>query len=474
MHERPIGHVTVLIALAVVLLSTRSLTAQAPAPPPEPIEFRAIYQELVEINTTDSVGDTTKAAEAMAARLRAAGFAPADVQVLAPHPRKGNLVARLRGTGARPPLLLLAHLDVVEARREDWSFDPFKLTEMDGYFYGRGSIDDKAMAAIFVDTFIRLRREGFVPDRDLVLALTADEELGASSRYNGVRWLLANHRTLIDAEMAINEGGGGELRDGRHVVLRVQTSEKVPLSFRLEVTNKGGHSSRPERDNAIYRLAVGLTRLAKFDFPVVLNETTRLFFERSAALRAGALADDMRGVIRTPPDPDAVARLSADSAFNALLRPTCIATRLEGGHANNALPQLARAVVNCRMLPGERGEDVRRTLVAVLADEQIRITPIGEAIASPPSPLDPRIMVHVQRLTDAMWPGTLVVPTMGTGATDGRLLRNAGIPTYGVSGLFVDATDNRTHGRDERIGIEDLYAGRDFLHRLVKALASGG
>ena len=466
-----VGRLAVLVALAFVLFSAGGLTAQAPAP--EPLEFRAIYQELVEINTTDSVGDTTKAAEAMAARLRVAGFPPADVQVLAPHPRKGNLVARLRGTGARPPLLLLAHLDVVEARREDWSFDPFKLTEKDGYFYGRGSIDDKAMAAIFVDTFIRLKREGFVPDRDLVLALTADEELGSSSRYNGVRWLLANHRALIDAEMAINEGGGGELRDGRRVVLRVQTSEKVPLSFRLEVTNKGGHSSRPERDNAIYRLAEGLSRLGKFDFPVALNETTRLFFERSAALRAGALADDMRGVIRTPPDPDVVARLSADSAFNALLRTTCIATRLDGGHANNALPQLARAVVNCRILPGERGEDVQRTLVRVLADEQIKVTPTGQEIASPPSPLDPKIMAHVQRLTDAMWPGTLVIPTMSTGATDGRFLRNAGIPTYGVSGLFVDATDNRTHGRDERIGITDLYAGRDFLHSLVKALASG-
>jgi len=460
--------VAFLIALAVVIVMTRAATGQAPAP--EPREFRAIYQELVEINTSDSVGNTTTAAEAMAARLKAAGFPAADVQVLAPHPRKGNLVARYRGSGGGKPLLLLAHLDVVEARREDWSFDPFKLTEKDGYFYGRGTIDDKAMAAIFVDTFIRLRREGFVPQRDLVLALTADEEL--TSPYNGVRWLLANHRSLIDAEMAINEGGGGELRDGRHVVLRVQTSEKVIVSFRLEVTNKGGHSSRPERDNAIYRLAEGLTRLAKFDFPVALNETTRVFFERSAALRGEALAADMRGVITTPPDPGAVSRLSADSGFNAVLRTTCVATRLEGGHANNALPQLARAMVNCRMLPGEPWEEVQQTLVRILADEQIKVTSNSPPTPSPPSPLDPRVMAHVQRLTDAMFPGALVIPTMGTGATDGRYLRNAGIPTYGVSGLFTDADDNRTHGRDERIGIRDLYAGRDFLHSLVKALAS--
>ncbi len=438
MRYRRVSRIPFPTVLAVGLVAIGVATAQAP----EPAEFRAIYKELVEINTTDSAGDTSKAAEAMAARLKAG-----------------------------KPLLLLAHLDVVEARREDWSFDPFKLTEKDGYFYGRGTIDDKAMAAIFVDAFIRLRREGFVPQRDLILGLTADEELGATSKNNGVRWLLANHRNLIDAEMAINEGGGGELRDGRHVVLRVQTSEKVPLNFRLQVTNKGGHSSRPERDNAIYRLAEGLARLGKFDFPFALNETTRAFFARSADQRQGA--DQMRAILRTPPDADAVALLSKDSGFNALVRTTCVATRLEGGHANNALPQMARAVVNCRILPGERAEEVQRTIARVVADDQITVTPTSEPIASPPSPLDPRIMAHVQRLTDAMFPGALVIPTMSTGATDGRFLRNAGIPTYGVSGIFTDASDNRTHGRDERIGIRDLYAGRDFLHNLVKVLASG-
>jgi acetylornithine deacetylase/succinyl-diaminopimelate desuccinylase-like protein len=466
MRDRRVARISFLTAVAFLLTAIGVATAQAP----ELAEFRAIYQELVEINTTDSVGDTTKASEAMAARLRAAGFPAADVQMLAPAPRKGNLVARYRGNGGGKPLLLLAHLDVVEARREDWSFDPFKLTEKDGYFYGRGTIDDKAMAAIFVDTFIRLRREGFVPNRDLIIALTADEE--RSSQYNGVKWLLTNHRSLIDAEMAINEGGGGELRDGKHLVLRVQTSEKVTVTFRLEVTNKGGHSSRPERDNAIYRLAEGLTRLAKFDFPIALNDTTRAFFERSAALRSDAVADDMRRIARTPPDADALVRLSRDSGFNALVRTTCIATRLEGGHANNALPQLARAMVNCRMLPGEPWQDVQSTLVRVLADDQIKVTPVTEPTPSPPSPLDPRVMSHVERLNAAMFPGALVIPTMGTGASDGRFLRNAGIPTYGVSGLFTDAGDNRTHGRDERIGIKDLYAGRDFLHALVRALAS--
>jgi acetylornithine deacetylase/succinyl-diaminopimelate desuccinylase-like protein len=464
--------VTTVLIIGLALATTVTVASAQP-PTAEEREFRQIYQELVEINTTDSVGDNTRAAEAMAARLRAAGFAESDVQVLAPHPKKGNLVARLRGNGGRRPLLLLAHLDVVEARREDWSTDPFTLVEKDGYFYGRGTIDDKAMAAIFVDSLVRLKREGFVPNRDLIVALTADEELGTSSKYNGVRWLLANHRSLIDAELALNEGGGGELRDGRHLVNRVQTSEKVPMGFRLEVLNPGGHSSRPVKDNAIYHLAEGLVRLGPFDFPARINETVRQFFERSAALQTGRLADDMRAVARTPPDAEAIARLSTDSAYNAVIRTTCVATRLDAGHANNALPQMARAVVNCRMLPGERAEDTQRALVEVLANDKIGIAPTSQEISSPPSPLNPEVMGHIERLTAEMWPGVLVIPTMSTGATDGRFLRNAGIPTYGVSGLFVDATDNRTHGRDERIGVKELYGGREFLHRLIKALASG-
>ena len=458
----------VIVLAALLLVSPRVAGAQTRTADEQ--AFLDVYRELVEINTTDSVGDTTKAAEAMAARLRVAGFPAADVQVLAPHPRKGNLVARLRGTGTRKPLLLLAHLDVVEARREDWSFDPFTLLERDGYFYGRGTSDDKAMAAIFVDTFIRLKREGFTPTRDLILALTADEELGASSKYNGVRWLLTNHRPLIEAGMVINEGGGGELRGGRHLVNRLQTSEKVPLSYRLEVTNPGGHSSRPTKDNAIYQLAEGLGRLAKFDFPIRMNDATRLYFERTATLHSGRLADDMRAVAGPTPDSDALARLSADTVYNALLRTTCVATRLEAGHANNALPQMARAVVNCRILPDQPAEEVQRTLARVVGGAPITVTPMGEPFNSPPSPLDADLLARVERLTSEMWPGTIVIPTMSTGATDSRWLRAAGIPSYGVSGLFLG--ESRAHGRDERIGVKDLYAGRQFLHRLVKELAS--
>ena len=457
-----------LVVVALLLLSP--LAAGAQPRTPEEQTFLDIYRELVEINTTDSVGDNTKAAEAMAARLKAAGFPAADVQVLAPHPKKGNLVARLRGSGNGKPLLLLAHLDVVEARREDWSVDPFTLLEKDGYFYGRGTSDDKAMAAIFVDSLIRLKREGFTPARDLIVALTADEELGASSKYNGVRWLLANHRPLIEAGMVINEGGGGELRGGRHLVNRLQTSEKVPLSYRLEVTNAGGHSSRPTKDNAIYQLAAGLTRLSTFDFPVRMNEATRLYFERTASLHTGQVADDMRAVARIPPDAEALARLSRDTVYNAFLRTTCVATRLEGGHANNALPQMARAVVNCRILPDHPAEDVQRTLVQVVGGAPITITPMGEPFNGPSSPLDPDLLARVERITSDMWPGTIVIPTMGTGATDSRWLRAAGFPSYGVSGLFLG--ESRAHGRDERIGVKDLYAGRQFLHRLIKDLAT--
>jgi acetylornithine deacetylase/succinyl-diaminopimelate desuccinylase-like protein len=455
------------LVLTLALCSAAAVSAQTRTADEQ--GFLDIYRELVEINTTDSVGDNTKAAEAMAARLRAAGFPAADVQVLAPHPKKGNLVARLHGTGSGKPLLLLAHIDVVEARREDWSVDPFTLIEKDGYFYGRGSSDDKAMAAIFVDLLVHLRREGFRPARDVILALTADEELGSSSRYNGVRWLLANHRSLIEAGLVINEGGGGELRGGRHLVNRIQTSEKVPLSFRLEVTNAGGHSSRPTKDNAIYQLAEGLVKLSKFEFPVRMNDATRLYFERSATLQTGQLADDMRSAARPAPDPEALARLSTDSVYNPLLRTTCVPTRLEGGHATNALPQMARAVVNCRILPDHPAEEVQRTLAQVIGPP-VTITPMGEAFSSPPSPLDADLMARVERITSEMWPGTLVIPSMGTGATDSRWLRAAGFPSYGVSGLFLG--ESRAHGRDERMGVRDLYAGRQFLHRLIRELAA--
>ena len=347
---------------------------------------RDVLAELIGINTTHEHGNTTPAAEAMARRLLAAGFPAADVQVLGPDPRKGNLVARFRGAGARRPLLLLAHIDVVEARREDWSTDPFKFLERDGYYYGRGTTDDKAMAAIWITNLIRLKQEGFTPDRDLIVALTADEEGG---NFNGVEWLLKNHREMIEAEYCLNEGGGGELRKGKHVLNQVQASEKVFLSFRLEVKNRGGHSSLPVKDNAIYHLAEGLARLAKFDFPVKLNEVTRTFFERMSTLETGQVAKDMKAVTRTPPDTSAISRLAAKPYTNALMRTTCVATMLEGGHAENALPQTARAVVNCRILPGESTDEVQRTLVKVLADDQISVSPLKPPVPSPPSPLKP-------------------------------------------------------------------------------------
>jgi acetylornithine deacetylase/succinyl-diaminopimelate desuccinylase-like protein len=431
---------------------------------------RDIFKELIEINTTDSVGSTTKAAEAMAARLKAAGFPDSDVRVLGPNPRKGNLVARLHGTGAGRPVLLLAHLDVVEARRSDWSFDPFTFLERDGYFYGRGTSDDKAMAAIWVTNLIRMKQEGLKPNRDIIVALTADEEGGD---FNGAKWLVENHRHLVDAEFCLNEGGGGQMKDGRRLINEVQASEKVYLSFRLEVTNPGGHSSLPKPDNAIYHLAEGLARLAKFDYPVEMNEVTRNFFQRASALESGQVAADMRAVAAAVPDLEAAARLSAHSAYyNAQMRTTCVATMLEAGQAENALPQRARAVVNCRLLPGSEPQTIQQVLVRVLADDKISVAPIQPAKPSPPSPLRPEILGPIERTTAEMWPGVPVVATMGTGATDGLYFRQAGIPTYGVSGLFEDIDDVRAHGRDERVGVKQFYESLDFLYRLVKAFVS--
>jgi acetylornithine deacetylase/succinyl-diaminopimelate desuccinylase-like protein len=430
---------------------------------------RDIYKELIEINTTDSVGNTTTAAEAVAARLKAAGFPESDIQVLGPNPRKGNLVARYRGTGRRRPMLLLAHLDVVEALREDWSLDPFKLTEKDGYFYGRGTTDDKAMAAAWVATLIRLRQEGYTPDRDLIVALTADEEAGD---YNGVDWLIKNHRDLIDGEFALNEGGESLIKDGKYLLNAVQPSEKVYQSFRLEVRNAGGHSSRPMKDNAIYHLAEGLTRLSKYQFPARLNEVTLGYFQRMSALQSGQVSADMKALAKNPSDKSAIARLSALPYENALLRTTCVATRLEGGHADNALPQTARAVVNCRLLPGDSPVEVRATLIRVIDDPKISVMPVGDASPSEASPLRPDIMDAIEQITNQMWPGIPVIPVMSTGATDGLYLRNAGIPTYGVSGFFEDVDDTRAHGRDERLGVRQFYEGKEFLYRLVKALSS--
>jgi acetylornithine deacetylase/succinyl-diaminopimelate desuccinylase-like protein len=456
--------------LIVILLA--SATASLAAPPPLDAKSKQlvfdIYKELIEINTTNSIGNNTTAAEAMAARLRAAGFPAADVQVLGSDTRKGNLVARLHGRATGKPLLLLAHLDVVEAKREDWSMDPFVLTEKDGYYYGRGTSDDKAMAAIWIASLIRYKQEGWIPNRDLIVALTSDEETGGP--FNGAAWLLKEHRDLIDAELALNEGGSGRLKDGRRLYNGVGASEKVYVSFGLETHNKGGHSSAPRKDNAIYELANALVRLEAYQFPVALNEVTRAYFARMASIEDGQTAADMKAV--TSGDAAAAARLSETPAYNAQLRTTCVATRLEGGHADNALPQMAKATINCRILPGESADAVRDTLVKVLNDPEIAITWIDKAKPSVPSPLTPAVMKPIADVTNEFWPGTPVLPLMAAGASDGLYLRNAGIPTYGVSGLFGELSDARAHGKDERVRIDSFYESVQFLYVLVKRLAS--
>lgn len=430
---------------------------------------RDILQELIEIDTTDSKGDNTAAAQAMANRLLAAGFPAEDVQVLAPVDRKGNLVARYRGRDSgRKPLLLLAHIDVVEADPADWTLDPFTFIEQDGYYYGRGTTDDKDEAAIHIANFIRMKEEGFQPDRDIIVALTADEEGGP---HNGVQWLLENHGDLIDAEYALNEGGGGAMKDGIHVANAVQASEKVYQTFILETTNPGGHSSLPVKDNAIYHLADALVRIRNHDFPVRLNEVTQLFFERSAELEEGELAEAMRGAQQSPPDPSAIAYLADTPYYNSRLRTTCVATRLDAGHADNALPQRATATVNCRVLPGESIDTVHNTLETVIGDEQISITRAAIAKPSPPSPLTEEMLGAIESITNDMWPDVPVIPTMSTGATDGLYLRNAGIPVYGVSGLFGDIDDVRAHGQNERIRIESYFEGQEFLYRLTTTLS---
>ena len=460
-----------LATIASVAALTAILAGQAAfTPPPAPVGVntlaRDIYRELIEINSTESSGGLTKAAEAMAARLLAGGFAPADVQVLGPNPRKQNLVARYRGTGSARPLLLLGHLDVVEARREDWSLDPFTFVERDGYFYGRGTSDMKDMDAAWVANLLELKRQGYRPNRDIILALTADEESGDS---NGAEWLLRTHRELVDAELALNEGGGGQIKDGRYVSYSVQAAEKVYQSFSLEVHNKGGHSSLPTKDNAIYHLAAGLTRLSAFDFPVRLNEVTRTFFDWMSRVERGDVARDMRAVAATPPDAAAAGRLAQTTHLNALMRTTCVPTMLQGGHAENALPQLARAVVNCRMLPDDTTENVMQTLVREVADREIVITPVAQARPGPASPLSPALMRALDQIASEMWPGVPVVPVMGTGATDGKWFRMAGIATYGL-GAFENVDDIRAHGRDERMGVRQFYEEREFLYRLIRAL----
>jgi len=458
----------------VALLMTLPLPLDAQAPrtlSPNDQRARDIFEQLININTTGSSGSTTVAASAMAKRLSDAGFPAADVQVIGLEGSKnGNLVARFRGTGREKPILLLAHLDVVEAKREDWSMDPFTFVEQDGYFYGRGTQDIKDGAAILVATLLRLKQEGYRPNRDLILALTTGEEGG--SDYNGVEWLLAHHRDLIDAAYVLNmDAGDPVILNGKRLMRPVQASEKVYVTFKLEVHNSGGHSSLPTKDNAIYRLAAALGRLSAYEFPAQLNEITRTFFQRMAGLQQGQLAADMAAVAAPTLDPAAIRRLSNVSPlYNAQLRTTCVATELSGGHAENALPQTATATVNCRMLPGTPSEEVQGTLSRVVADTAVKVGVATAATPSPPSPLTPAIMKPLEVVTTRLW-NIPVVPVMETGATDGLYLRNAGIPVYGVSGVFIDINDIRAHGRDERIGVQNYYDGAEYIYQLVKAVS---
>jgi acetylornithine deacetylase/succinyl-diaminopimelate desuccinylase-like protein len=465
-------HCSALASTALIGALLAAAPAGAEGLTPQQQFAHDIYKELIEIDTTTATGDTGRAAEAMAARLKAADFPDTDVHAFSPAPRKGNLVARLHGSGARKPILLVAHLDVVPAKREDWSVDPFKLIEQDGYFYARGSSDDKFMAASFVANLIRYKQEGYKPDRDIIVALETDEEILDADAL-GIQWLLKNHRDLIDAEFALNEGGGVGLKDGKPLRNSIQTSEKVSVSFQLEVRNNGGHSSVPRKDNAIYALAEGLERLSKFDFPLHLNETTRAYFERTAQSESGQTASDMRAVLADPPDATALARLSVSPFYNAQLRTTCVATMLQGGHAVNALPQLAQAQVNCRVMPGEPIDGIKAALERVLADDQIKVTQISSAVLSEPSKLNEEIVGAIEKLSHEYWPDAVVLPVMSTGATDGSYLRNAGIPTYGHSGLANEIGDIRAHGKDERIPVKSFYQGNEYLYRLVKMLSGG-
>jgi acetylornithine deacetylase/succinyl-diaminopimelate desuccinylase-like protein len=429
---------------------------------------REIYEQLVEIDTSGDEG-TTEAAQAVAARLRAAGLPDAHIELLGPSPRKQNLVARIPGGARRaPPLFLLAHLDVVTALPSDWSVPPFELQERDGYFTGRGTADDKAMAAIFATLFVRYVESKAKPRRDLVLLLTADEEGGPE---NGVKWLLEQHPELIArGGLVINEGGGGALRGGRRLFNGVQASEKVYTDFWLSVRDAGGHSSVPRKENAIYRLAAALGRLEAAPFPVELNEVTKRYFETAGELEGGELGAALTALARDPGNAAAEAVIASSPRYNALARTTCVPTRLEGGHADNALPQTARAHLNCRILPWHTPEEVQRALAATIADERVEIAMSDENQASPPTPLDPDVMGAIEEITAAMWPGVPVVPTMSTGATDSLFFRARGIPAFGVSGIFGDIDDVRAHGRDERVLVSSFYEGLDFLGRLVREL----
>ena len=461
-----------LTALAALAPCAMALGATLP-PYPGEAEFRDLYRELVETNTTLSAGSCTAAAEKMAARLQRAGLSAASMQILAPaeFPQSGSLLVSYPGKDERlEPIMLLAHIDVVEARREDWVRDPFVLVEEGGFFYARGASDDKAMASIFTDLLVTWGEQKYRPRRGVTLALTCGEE--TSEHFNGVSWLLQTHPELMKAQFVLNEGAGGLLdANGRHLSLDVQAGEKVYQDFRLEVTHHGGHSSRPTRENPINRLATALTRIGAYQFPVSLNDTTRAYFLAQAEMASAADAVDMRAIVADPSDDAAAQRLwTANPSWNGMLRTTCVTTQIEGGHAPNALPQRAQANVNCRILPGVPMEQVRADLVRVVGDDAVTVAFGDEmGLPAPAPPLTAEIMEPIRAIAKTLWPEARVVPTMSTGATDGRFLNALGTPTYGISGVFADAAGSGAHGLNERIRVQSLLDARRFLHELVKS-----
>jgi acetylornithine deacetylase/succinyl-diaminopimelate desuccinylase-like protein len=471
------------LAIAGSLVASASF-AQTPTPLDEPTRKLAhdIFQQLIEINTTDSVGNVSTAAKAMQQRLLDAGFPKEDFFIGGPNDRKENMVLRWHGTGKEKPILFICHLDVVEARREDWTTDPFKFVEKDGFYYGRGTQDMKNSDAIAVTTFIRLKQQGYKPDRDLILALTADEEGGKS---NGVDWLVKNHRDLIEAEFVLNpDGGGVDMDHGKPVSFDIDATEKLYGDYQLTVTNPGGHSSLPVPDNAIYHLAGALTNLQHHEFPFELNPVTHAYFESLSKLETGQKAADLQAILQSPPDKEAIARLSAESPeWNSMMHTTCVATRLQAGHANNALPQMAQANVNCRILPGYSLEDIRQQLIAIFADPKVTVryvTDGGEVFDTAPSrkqlpaaAINSEVMHAVETLVKGFWPGAPVTPTMSTGASDSVYTMAIGMPSYGINGIAIETNDIRAHGKDERLPIDSYYRGMDFYYQFVKMLSGG-
>lgn len=458
-------------ALLALAITTFGGATSAQELTPDRAAFRSIYEQLVEIDTSPSTGSCTRAVEAMLVHLRNAGYSEADARVIIPEgaPEDGNLVATLRGTSSRA-VLLLAHIDVVDARREDWERDPFTLVEENGFFYARGAADDKAMAAVFLDLMVRLRRENFRPRRTLKLALTCGEE--TSNRVNGVEYLLRNHRRWMQADFAINEGAGGMLSpQGQPIALNVQAGEKIHQVMTLTVTNPGGHSSRPTPENAIYRLSRGLDRLSQHQFPIEINAVVRTSFERMAPIAGGEVGEAMARIARNPGDADAAAILARDPSYNAVMRTTCVATQVDAGHAPNALPQRAVATLSCRVLQGHTPEEVQAELQRAVADPQIAVEIVRRREGSRPPQLTRAIMTPVERVAARMWPGVPIIPMMTPGATDGRYLNNAGIPTYGMSGMFSTPGETNAHGLNEKIRVRSLYEGRDFLDAIVREYA---